>query len=167
MKTQSPEPAKAVRRIQCRLALPILLFFATVCLTDRPAWSVESVKIDQPSAVFSTDGKLPIISNPSPVPPVNEDSCLPLLKSVHYTTSSATDRDRRIAGKAAAVGLIFGVRFALGPKEVNRAGADNAVKFDIWQPRETGGMKAMAVAEYRRCKNEQNLKAISDWRWKR
>ena len=78
------------------------------------------------------------------------------------------DRDRQTAGKAAALGLILGVRIALGPKEVTRhKRTGNAVRFDIWQPSTGGDRQALAIADYRRCKNDQALKAISDWRWQR
>ena len=77
------------------------------------------------------------------------------------------DRNQRSAGAATAVGLMLGVSFALGPKEVNSKKRQKAPRFELRQPHNTNGYKAMAVADYRRCKNEQALGAIQDWRWSR
>ncbi len=143
------------------------VLFLSVFMIGGPAWSIE---LDQPSSVVDTgETTLPIISAPSPVQ-ASKDSCLPLLKSARYydSPSSVTSRNRQSAGKAAAVGLIFGVRFALGPEEVTKSRKrGNRARFDVWQPRDGSGAQALAVAQYRRCKNDQALKAISDWRWAR
>ncbi len=157
----------AVRRRNAVLALAAFIMCVGLFVTSGPAWSVE---LSSSSSVIDVDeAKLSILSTPPPVQE-KEDSCLPLLKSVRHFSSppSATDRDRRSAKKAAAIGLVFGVRFALGPKERSSSRKQNrAVRFDIWQPRNESGIQAMAVAEYRRCKNDQALKALSDWRWAR
>ncbi|MCB9990187.1 MAG: hypothetical protein H6867_02260 [Rhodospirillales bacterium] len=162
--------AHAGRRMTKLTALALIILFSGVFLIlfliPGPARSME---LDHPSSVIDTDETpLPIIISPEPVQQYS-DTCLSLLKSVRYTASpSAMDRDRHVAGKAAALGVVFGVRFALGPKEVARSGGHNkAVRFDLWEARESNSRQAMAVAEYRRCKNEEALKAISDWRWKR
>jgi len=140
----------------------------TLFMTGGPAWAT---RLDQPPPAIAADGTpLPILSVPAPVPTANEDSCAPLLKSVRNFTPppSATDRDRQHAGQAAAIGLVFGLRIALGPKETARSGRkDSSVRLDVWQPRDDNSMQAMAVSDYRRCKNDQALKALSDWRWKR
>lgn len=166
MTNDNPQPRLAGRRKTLLTAPALLLLVTCFLVINGPAWPVE---LDHPSSVINTgDTTLPIISSPDPVQ-ATTDSCLPLLKSVRYEAPpSAMDRDRYNTGKAAALGVIFGVRFALGPKEVARSGArDKAVAFDIWQPREDSGIQAMAVADYRRCKNEEALRAISDWRWAR
>ena len=77
------------------------------------------------------------------------------------------DRDRRAAGQAAAISLVFGVRFALGPKEVRRSKSDKSVQFEVWKAEDHSGAQALAVADYRRCKNREALQAISDFRWER
>ena len=75
------------------------------------------------------------------------------------------DRTRPSAGKAAAVGLVLGVRFALGPKTITKS---RRPALDVWEPGGAGQSgRARAIAEYRRCKNEQALDAIRDWRWER
>lgn len=156
----------AGRRRSAALALAALMAFNTAFLAGGHA---SATRLDQPPSAIAADGTtLPILSVPAPVP-ANDDSCLPLLKSVRNFTPppSATDRDRRSAGQAAAIGLVFGVRFALGPKETARSRRQGGVRFDVWQPRDDNSIQAMAVADYRRCKNDQALKALSDWRWKR
>ena len=160
-------PDLAGRHRHALSALAVFVIFISVFGFHGPARSME---LDHPPSVIDTDGTpLPIISTPAPPVQKHSDSCLSLLKSVRYVTSSSPmDRDRHSAGKAAALGVIFGVRFALGPKEAARSGGrDKAVRFDVWQARQSGNRQAMAVADYRRCKNEEALKAISDWRWKR
>lgn len=167
MKTHLQVSGLAAHRRMAIIALAAIILLTGILGFNGPAWSVE---LDHPSSVIDTnETKLPIISSPTPVP-ANDDSCLPLLKSVrqYAPPPSATDWDQRTAGKAAALGLIFGVRFALGPKELAKSRrTEKPVRFDIWQPRDSGNAQAMAVADYRRCKNEQALKAISDWRWAR
>ncbi len=162
--TKNTKPNLAERRRNAVLALG-LVFFTGLFVIHGPAWSVE---LDHPSSVINTDETtLPIITSPTPTQAKN-DSCLPLLKSVRQASPSAMDRNRSTTGKAAALGVIFGVRFALGPKEVMKSSRrDKAVRFDLWQAREGNGAQAMAIADYRRCKNEEALKAISDWRWAR
>ena len=147
------------RRLAFTAILTAALFYG------GPARSVE---LDQPSSVIETGDKLPLIEVPSPAPAF-EDTCRSLLNSVHFNAgpSQDMDRDRRAAGKAAALGLVFGVRFALGPKEVRPAGSQDRAQFGFWQPRHGSGAEALAIADYRRCRNEQALKAISDWRWER
>jgi len=150
-----------------RPMMAALVLFTTLFLAGGPA---HATRLDHPSSVINTDETpLPILSVPAPVP-ANDDSCQPLLKAVrNYTPPpSATDRDRRNAGSAAALGLVFGLRFALGPTETSRSRRPtSAARLDVWQPRDDGSIQAMAVADYRRCKNDQALKALSDWRWKR
>jgi hypothetical protein len=60
---------------------------------------------------------------------------------------------------AAALGLIFGVHFALGPKQ----GREDAARpqFDVWAP-SGGDSKALAIAEYSRCRREAALRALND-----
>jgi hypothetical protein len=70
---------------------------------------------------------------------------------------------------ASSLGLIFGVKFALGPKEIirpNRSGDKNRAKFDVWY-QEDANMKALAVSDYRRCKKEKALGQAESWRWQR
>lgn len=151
----------------CAATLFSLLITGILIVFAGPAWSIE---LDQSTSVIETDNKTSLTTS-SPESVIAKDKCSSLLKAVRYTNPpSAMNRDRRSAGKATALGLIFGVRFALGPKEVvKRDKSGDAVRFDFWEPRDrnTNAKQAMAVADYRRCIKEQNLKAISDWRWQR
>lgn len=95
------------------------------------------------------------------------DPCLYLLKNMQeQNESAAVDRQyRNAAGSAAAVGLVFGVRFALGPQETVKARRRQspAVAFHVWEPRDSvGGGQALAIADYRACRNEQALRALTD-----
>lgn len=151
----------------CVATLFSILMTGILIAFTGPAWSLE---LDQSTSVTGTDENASLTTS-SPESAIAKDKCLSLLKAVRYTNPpSAMDRDRRSAGQATALGLVFGVRFALGPKEVTkRDKSGDAVRFDFWQPRDrdTNAKQAMAVADYRRCVKEQNLKAISDWRWQR
>ncbi len=95
------------------------------------------------------------------------DKCLPLLNKVRHTSSlSAMDPNRRPAGhKAATVGFVIGLRIALGPTEVT---GSNRVTVgpQIVDTRDDGSSHALAVADYRACKNKEALNALNkttDW----
>lgn len=77
------------------------------------------------------------------------DSCLYILRHAQERNRlSAYERyDRQSAGSVAAIGLVFGVRFALGPTEARYG---------------TGSMQALAIADYRACRNEQALRTLTD-----
>ena len=143
----------------------IVLIIGIFSMFCGPAWSIE---LDHSSATIDIADNHTSFSSKSNI---KTDSCLPLLKAVSYegVSSSALNKNQRSAGRAAAIGLVFGVHFALGPKEVTKTNRrkNGAVRFGVWQTKETGGAKALAVSEYRRCKNEKALSAISDWRWSR
>ena len=105
------------------------------------------------------------------------DSCLPLLKSIRKTSSNpVTDRNQRSAGKVAALGLIFGVRYALtppgsAPAYKAKSSESNSGSFDVWH-RDGGSLSednrsALAVSAYRACQKKQALSAINDFRWSR
>ncbi|MCB9982902.1 MAG: hypothetical protein H6861_04390 [Rhodospirillales bacterium] len=138
-----------------------------ICLTVGPAWSFEAVESQQ--TLEGSDLGL-ITSYPTqPSSPTVVDPCLPLLKSIRHTPPvSAMDRNQRSAGKAAAAGLILGVRFALSPLQKVKSRADRP-RLDIWQPTgaNSGDRSALAVTAYRQCQKEQALKALSEFRWAR
>ena len=108
------------------------------------------------------------------------DSCLPLLKSIHKIPSkSVTDRNQRSAGKSAApvaaLGLIFGVRYALTPpgnaSAQKAVASENQGEFDVWH--HDGGSlsqdnrSALTVTAYRACQKKQALSALNGARWSR
>jgi len=106
---------------------------------------------------------------------IHRDSCLYLLKKINqdYYPVSSVDYRRRESNRqaAASLGFIVGLRFALGPKEVVRYSGNRrkSVRFDVWQPSDAvaGDMRALYVSDYRRCKKEETLRELSDWRWQR
>ena len=139
-------------------------FVLILCVVAHPAWSFESVDYSaQPHAQQQA------LTSTHPSSPTVVDLCLPLLKSIHHTSStSSMDRNQRSAGKAAAVGLVLGVRFALSPPKKVKSYADRP-RLDLWQPAgvSAGDRSALAVTAYRQCQKEQALKAISEFRWAR
>lgn len=101
------------------------------------------------------------------------DPCLSFLKTIRHAPAHTArynadqmDRTRRAAGKATALGLVFGLRIALGPKQVTGK-THRPVETGIWAF-DKHGSTALAVADYRKCKNEKALKALEEnWRWAR
>ena len=102
------------------------------------------------------------------------DSCLPLLKTIRKTSSqSVTDRNQRSAGKVAALGLIFGVRYALTPpgsaSAIKAKASENQGSFDVWHKDGSSlsedNRSAQAVRAYRTCQKKQALSALNDTGW--
>ena len=135
-------------------------FFVTFAATLLAATAVvaapiQSAQFLSPSAAVNAVGtRVPDLPAPSSVV---ADVCLPLLKATQSDPRDIVTQDvRPDAGQAAALGLIFGVRYALGPKETTRArpaskGMENG---------DLSGDRALAVAEYRRCRSEQLLTTL-------
>jgi hypothetical protein len=125
------------------------------------AWSLDRTQPSQAFEASSYTSQLP--------PPSMADSCLPLLNTRHTTPVSDMDRTQRTAGTAAALGIVFGVRFALGPKETAKSNRTGNARLTIWQPANAtaGDQHALAVADYRNCQKEQALKALNEFRWTR
>lgn len=146
-----------------------LVTFAVVALViilfAGPVWAIEQVPASEITSAQNLDETSPLISDER-TPSSQEESCAHLLKAIRYASSySDTDRVRRSAGAAAAVGLVFGIRFALGPKTVT---SSKRPALGVWQPDSTSSSKALAVADYRRCKNNEALEALNqEWRWQR
>lgn len=84
------------------------------------------------------------------------DACLSLLQGAKQASQKqATTPVQPVAGQAAALSLIFGVRYALGPVETPRAAVTEqtpAVHVD--------GQRAAAIAQYRRCRSDQSLATL-------
>ena len=89
-----------------------------------------------------------------------QDSCLSLLEAIGHA-SGAEREERSIrtdAGQALALGLVLGVRYAIGPKEqVGVAHGNKAVSDDL------SGMSAISISAYRRCKNNQTIEAMNSF----
>lgn len=151
--------ARSWRRRTCAFFL-----VAVVCMlgVNSAAWSFEVItapaqEVREAAAVMRMPDAAPA-----------GDSCLYILRNAQER-EGLSERERyyrQSAGSAAAVGLVFGVRFALGPSELNKSRRrvpEQAAAFRVWEPREsTGGAQALAVADYRACRNEQTLRALTD-----
>lgn len=146
--------------------LRVRVFFAVVAVcvlgVSPAAWSFEVITTPRPAI----DEAVAVMRAPEAAPA--GDSCLYILRNAQER-EGLSERERyyrQSAGSAAAVGLVFGVRFALGPSEVNKAQRrvpEQAAAFRVWEPREsTGSAQALAIADYRACRNEQALRALTD-----
>jgi hypothetical protein len=115
------------------------------------------------------------------------DPCSPFLGSVSLKSSArydgggqdmVMDRTRRNAGKAAALGMMFGLRFALEPvryktaktaklrrvanEDSHSSPKASALQFDVWSADDVyrSNRSALAVSAYRQCQKERALKAL-------
>ena len=142
-----------------------------LCMMAAPAWSFQMHQVDiahedtryspNTHTVSLHDDRVMRQKNPSPV---QVDSCLPLLSSSHPLH---VDRTQRSAGKAAALGLVFGVRFALSPPKTSRSrDVTPTARVGVWQP-DSGDRSALAVSAYRECQKQQALQALNGFRFKR
>ena len=96
----------------------------------------------------------------------DNDSCLFILQPV-AGQSAAEAREwkrRQDAGSAAAIGLVFGVRYAVGPAEVTSLrDYRQPASFRAWEARDQSqSARALAIADYRACRNEQALQVLTD-----
>jgi hypothetical protein len=98
---------------------------------------------------------VPAMSQASPISP--PDPCLSLL-SLGFTPGSAADENSKAdvglapaAGKAATLGLLFGVRHALGPTEDL-----NGIR--LHATAQTAPVTALDIVRYRSCKKAQALR---------
>jgi len=145
------------------VALIFVLAFST-----GPAWSFDTYDgVTGEIVSFDRAGQE---SGKLQASPTAADSCLPLLKSIrHISPNTAVDRNQRSAGKVAAIGLLFGVRFALAPPGKAKTKRRAKPSFEIWNTDGTlsGNRNALAVSAYRQCQKENALKALGDFRWAR
>ncbi len=144
----------------------LVSFIFILCIAVGPAWSFETIENHDGQALSAEQQAL---TSTHPSSPTVVDPCLPLLKSIHHISpTSSMDRNQRSAGKAAALGLVLGVRFALSPPAKTKSYADRP-RLDLWQPVgvSAGDRSALAVTAYRQCQKDQALKAISEFRWAR
>ena len=152
----------------------IAFVFVFMFAVSAPAWSFETyhAHINEHTAEISAQPQSVSVrkqdrraayKKPSPAP---MDTCTPLLSSSH---PAHMDRTQRSAGKAAAIGLVFGVRFALTPPKKAHAGVVSGPQLDVWQPKAAlaSDRTALAVAAYRECQKSQALQALNSFRWKR
>lgn len=140
------------------LTMAGVFFFSIV--SASPLHAIETIKasalkldLEQGRNTFSQ-------SSPS----ATADSCLPLLRQVRLSPSGSVNngQSQRSAGTKASMpvtlGFLIGVRVALGPKEVVKPGRRVQIGPELVQRYDTGESYALAIAEYRRCKNAKALK---------
>ncbi len=167
--TEASLVAIAGGRTRRKLPTILAIFVFSLALSSGQASAID--RLDPAGAIDGADMALSS-SRDTPSPSsATADKCLPLLKSIRQTTSiSAMDRNQRAAGKAAALGLVLGVRFALSPSPKARSAKP---RVDFWQPNfsTAGDQRALAIAEYRACQKDQALKssldALEEFRWER
>ncbi len=154
---------KTGARSWCRRACAFFMVTILCAMGASPAaWSFEV--ITAPSQESREAAAVMRMPDTAPA----GDTCLYILRNAQER-DGYSERERyyrQSAGSAAAVGLVFGVRFALGPSEVNksrRRAPAQAAAFRIWEPRDsTGSAQALAISDYRACRNEQTLRALTD-----
>lgn len=148
------------------LSLSLAAFIIMLAMGAGNAWSLDRF---DPAGVIEDVPNIQEFSTSSS--PDMADGCLPLLKSIRHTSAtSAMDRNQRSAGKAAALGLVFGIRFALEPTQKSKSPKP---RLDVWHHENAtaGDRHALAIADYRRCQKEKalnsSIQAIQDFRWTR
>lgn len=151
------------------ILIPITLavFILVLAMGAGSAWSFDQIQADDAHENIKSTKNFSNSSSPGIV-----DGCLPLLKSIRQPhTSTAMNPNQRSAGQAAALGLVFGFRFALEP--TSRKSKSPKPRLDVWEHHGeiAGNAHALAVADYRRCQKEKALKssiqALQDFRWAR
>lgn len=148
------------------LSFSLAAFIIILAMGAGNAWSLDRFN---PAGVIENVPNVQEFSTSSS--PDMADGCLPLLKSIRHTSAtSAMDRNQRSAGKAAALGLVFGIRFALEPTQKAKP---SQPRLDVWHHENAtaGDRHALAIADYRRCQKEKalnsSIQAIQDFRWTR
>lgn len=151
------------KRLQKWLLVITTVFVLSSALAG-PAGAIETTRATAFDLTLKSSGTTSL--QPSPSMDM-ADKCLPLLNKVRHTSSvSAMDPNRRPAGhKAATVGFVIGLRIALGPTEVTGS-KRVSVGPQVLETRDNGSSRALAVADYRACKNKEALNALNkttDW----
>lgn len=112
---------------------------------EKDAWSFDRA----PALLQETKHMTAVVRAP--------DACLYILEQVRERVEypARAPSYRRAAVPAVAAGLVFGVRFALGPAE------DNTIHRQISRG-DTGSAQALVVADYRACRNALTLRTLTD-----
>lgn len=167
---QKPGPAgPCTSGFAVKFSVFFTVFIFIIALSGGTAWSFERFDVSVlpgASPSFSAQGPDRRDSSFS-----GTEQCLLLLEaSVHSPQAvSVTEESRHSAGSAAplALGLVFGVRYALAPPKSHTAKRDHA-RFDVWQTLPSSGSRhALAVADYRSCQKEKALRAFHNFGWVR
>lgn len=87
------------------------------------------------------------------------DQCAPLLQPAALRDAASHKAGVKVrddAGHAAVLGLMLGVRYALGPTETTTRHGYQGDGFHS----DVSGVRAMAVAQYRHCRNQELLQSL-------
>ena len=149
-----------------RFAHPLLVLFLFVLVMSfiAPSFAIETTKA---SALFSEEMREDYTLSFTKKSPhfAQKDICRSYLKA--RLSPGAHDNDRssnyqRPAGEKAvpvALGLVLGVRIALGPREIASQRDRVQMVSEIRSDFNGGNPRALAIAAYRSCKNKQTLKS--------
>ena len=155
-----------------RLTYPMMVLFGFVTMVSlvAPAFAIDTTKA---SALFTgemredyTLSKGFNAPDASPEHTVN-DKCHSFLK-MHYSPDAQKvnvdhwqNTQRPVGRKAApvALSLVLGVRIALGPKETSEMEQYIQAGPEFHHNASRGNPRALAIAAFRRCKNEATLKS--------
>jgi len=130
----------------------LILAVTIICFIPNKSYAIESVTID--NGQYST-------TKSTPKGRTNAKSCKSLLNKKSYKTEQIKRDYSRPAKKAAILGVVFGIKFATGPKEIRNK---KKASLTMWSIDNQNKPEAMAVAAYRKCKNEEALKSITEWK---
>ena len=140
----------------------LFVFLFVITLGVQAAWSH-----DYRAASAEFGEKTANTLSPGP----DGSQCLPLLKSVHLSSKSVSGPTQRPAGKAAALGLIFGMRYALAPAIEAEALQKQALQqLSGSSPSDLQAEKdrsALAVKAWRQCQKDLALQNLKSYRWHR
>lgn len=134
------------------LLILITLFLAAFIVLATPARSYTMGEASQLSAAAPVAGRQAL--DKTPITEV-ADHCAPLLQPAALRDAGSV-KVRDDAGHAAVLGLILGVRYALGPTEIP---GQNGYQGDGFHS-DVSGVRARAVAQYRHCRNQELLKSL-------
>ena len=143
-----------VFRIYLSLAA-VMVFVSTVPVGAFETTEISALKTEEIRAVQ------PLSFKKSPLE-AQADPCLPLLHARHLSpgASALSPTSRYHADKTAApvaLGVVFGVRIALGSKRIVKPSQRVQIGPEFLAGDGNNGNYALSVAAYRNCKNEHTL----------
>lgn len=127
-----------VKKRQCKYSAYYVCFLIVLMISGT-AWSYDGQDVSRETHSFV------------PIPKVKSDYCTSYMKSLHMLPLSAepsVERQRNV-GKIAALGMIFGARYALEPSKFSVIPKD----FKPVNP-------AQIIVAYRQCKKNKSLRTV-------
>ena len=139
-----------------KVILPAIIFSVMFSIGGN-AWSYESYRTPFDYNV----SRETLYKNPIPTSTIM-DVCKSLIKTnSHIPSDSTKSRNQRKAGKLAALGIVFGARFALEPVKSNAnvvSPQRNLVRHD--NKIKKSFRSAQSIAAYRKCQKEYILSKV-------